>query len=606
MLDFILGKDIASYVKRHRGLVVCSLLLTAVSSLFVVVPAYLLQPFVDEGMKTGPDPVVWKIPWIAFDSGSWLSWHRTELVLMDGISPNSLLMLLMLVGFLSVIIRSVTIYLGGLAAAAFSNRAVRSLRIDLFRKFVSLPLGFYHKKKSGELVARATADLTVMQAIIGNVLLGLIEYPLTALVFLSYLFIMNYKLTLLVFFVAPIIIGLIQLFGRKVKKHATIVQDVTADVTSAYQETLLCLKEVHGFFMGANEVKRFRKLAHYLYKRVMHWTRWQLGLGPMMDSTVFLILPAVLIAGKIYFHHTLGELISMVYAFSRVYGPVKRLAVVNNNLKTLQGATKRVFGIMETVPAIQERPGAEELPRHKQSIEFNQVSFGYDPDDLVLKEISLRVEAGEMVAFVGSTGAGKSTLLDLIPRFYDVTSGSITIDGIDIRDVSLRSLRKQIGIVNQEVVLFHDTIYNNICYGYPEKGREEIIVAAKAAYAHNFIVDQPNGYQTIVGDQGTLLSGGQRQRVAIARAILIDPAILILDEPASALDSESERFVQEAIERLKGSLTIMIVAHRLSTIMRANRIYVMEQGRIVESGTREDLLASNGRFRQLHDMQFKE
>lgn len=605
MLKLVLGKDIASYVGRHRALVVCALVLTAISSLFVVVPAYLLKPFVDEGMKVGSDPVAWKIPWISFDPGSWLSWHQTELVLVDGISPNSLLMLLTLVAFVAVLFKSITIYLSGLAAAAFSNRAVRSLRIDLFRKFVTLPLSFYHNRKAGELIARSTADLTVMQSLIATVLIGLIEYPLTALVFMLYLFIMNYKLTLLVFFVVPLIVVLIRLFGRKVKKHATRVQDATAEVTSAYHETLTCLKVIHGFFTGETEIRKFRELADYLYKRIMRWSRWDLGLGPMMDSTVFLVLPVVLIAGKIFFHHTLGELMSMVYAFSRVYSPIKRLALVNNNLKTLQGATKRVFSIMETDPDIQNRPGASALPRHKEFIGFDGVSFGYSTGEFVLKDISFHVEAGEMVAFVGSTGAGKSTLVDLIPRFYDVADGRISIDGIDIRDVTLGSLRRQIGIVNQDTILFHNTIAGNISYGHPEKGTKDIVEAARAAHAHDFIMAQPGGYETVVGDQGVLLSGGQRQRIAIARALLIDPAILILDEAASALDAESEKYVQEAIERLQGSRTILVVAHRLSTIMRANRLFVMEGGRIVESGSPEKLLALNGRFRQLHNLQFR-
>ncbi len=605
MLNFILGKEIASYVRRHRGLVVCCLLLTVVSSLFVVVPAYLLQPFVDGGMKTGSSPVVWKIPWIAFDQGSWLSLHRTDLVLVEGISPNRLLILLTLVAFASVLLKAITIYLASLAGAAFSNRAVKSMRVDLFSKFIALPLGFYHNKKSGELVARSTADLTVMQGLIADVLIGIIKHPLTAIVFLCYLFLMNYRLTLLVFFVVPIIVGMVRLFGRKVKKHAIRVQDATAEVTSAYQETLLCLKVIHGFFMGESEVKKFSDLAEHLYKRVMHWNRWHLGLGPMMDATVFLILPAVLIAGKIYFHHTLGELMSMVYAFSRVYAPVKSLALVNNNLRTLQGSTERVFAIMATVPDIQERPGAKALPLHRESIRFNGVRFAYLSDMLVLKDISFNIKAGEMVAFVGSTGAGKSTLLDLISRFYDVTGGSISIDGIDIRDVTIESLRRQIGIVNQDILLFNDTIANNIGYGQPDKGMDEIMEAAKAAHAHDFILAQPNGYQTIVGDQGILLSGGQRQRLAIARAILVDPTILILDEAASALDAESERLVQEAIEKLQGGRTILVVAHRLSTVMKANYIYVIERGSIVESGTREQLMAMNGRFRQLYEMQFK-
>lgn len=605
MLDRILGKDIAFYVRAHRGLVFVSILLTAVSAIFVVVPAYLLQPFVDEGMKTGSDPVTWKIPWIVFDFQSGLSWHRTELVLVDGVSPNRLLILLTFVAFLSVLFKSITIYFSQLAAAAFSNRAIKSLRIDLFDKFISLPLGFYHKRKAGELISRATADLTVMQATIANILIGLVQNPLTALAFLIYLFIMNYKITLLVFFVGPVIVGLVRILGRKVKKHSTRVQDAISDVTSAYQESLLCLKVIQGFCMDEVESSKFSLLADRLYKKVMHFNRWLLAVGPMMDSTLFLVLPVVLIAGKVFFHHTLGELISMIYAFSRVYAPIKGLARVNAELRTLQGATERVFGIMKTIPEIENRPAAKILPRHAESIEFKGVSFSYEPGMPVLEDISFRIEKGEMVAFVGSTGAGKSTLLDLVSRFYDVTKGSITIDGIDIREVTLESLRKQISIVSQEILLFHDTISNNIKYGYPGRGMEEVIEAAKAAHAHDFIMDQSKGYDTIVGDRGTLLSGGQRQRIAIARAILTNPSILILDEAASALDAESDRLVQEAIERLRGGRTILVVAHRLSTIRKADRIYVLEDGKIVEYGTRAELMALNGRFRQLHDMQFR-
>jgi subfamily B ATP-binding cassette protein MsbA len=416
---------------------------------------------------------------------------------------------------------------------------------------------------------------------------------------------MNYRLTLLIFLIAPIIVGLIRLFGRKVKKHSRRVQDSVAGLTAAYQETLLCLKIVQGFCMGPGESKKFRKLADEVYRRVMAWNRWHLGLGPMMDSTVFLILPGVLIIGKVYFHHSLGELISMIYAFSRVYSPIKNLARVNNELRTLQGATDRVFGLMQTAPAIRDRPGAKVLPRQDRSIEFQGVSFSYEPGVPVLREIDFIVRAGEMAAFVGTTGAGKSTLLDLVPRFYDVSNGSIKIDGTDIRDATIDSLRRQIGTVSQEVLLFHDTIANNIRYGYPEKGMDEVIRAAKAAHAHGFIVAQGAGYEAVVGDRGTLLSGGQRQRIAIARAILADPPILILDEAVSALDVESERLVQEAVEELMKGRTILVVAHRLSTVRRADRIYVLEAGRIVESGTHAELLAAGGRFRELHDMQFR-
>jgi len=603
MLDKIFGRDIALYIKAHRALITVAIILSALSALFVVVPAYLLQPLVDEGMKSSIEAVEWRIPWIDYTFP--FSVKRAELTLLKGITPNQLLISLAAIAFLSVLLKSITLYLSKLAGAAFSNRAVRRLRIDLAQKFISLPLTFYHKRKSGELIARATADLTVMQNTISTITIGFVENPLTLIVFIAYLLLMNYKLTLLVFIVVPIIVGLVGLFGRKVKKHSTRVQDATAEVTSSYQEIISLLKIIKGFLRERHESDVFKGLAHNLYKKVMHWNRWELGVGPMMDSTMFLVIPGIFIIGKIYFNHSLGEMVSMLYALARAYIPVKNLAKININLRTLQGATARVFDIMHTVPDIQDRAGALTMPKLSDGVEFSHVNFSYKPGELVLRDISFNVKAGQMVAIVGSTGAGKSTLLDLIPRFYDVSSGSIQIDGMDIRDATLSSLRGQIAIVSQESLLFHDTIANNINYDGGRYSEEQIQSAAVSAQAHEFITAFPDGYETVVGDRGMLLSGGQRQRIAIARALLKDPAILILDEPASALDPESEHLIQKAMENLVGRRTIFIVSHRLNTIKRADRIYVLENGAIVESGTHDELMTKNGRYRNLYDIQFE-
>ncbi len=603
MLDKIFGRDVAAYIKAHRSLITVAIILSALSALFVVVPAYLLQPLVDEGMKSSTEAVEWRIPWIDYNFP--FSVERTELTLLKGVTPNQLLIFLAAIAFLSVVLKSITLYLSELAGAAFSNRAVKKLRIDLAQKFMSLPLTFYHKRKSGELIARATADLTVMQGYISMITIGLMENPLTLIVFVAYLLLMNYKLTLLVFIVVPIIVGLVGLFGRKVKKHSTRVQDATAEVTSSYQEMISLLKIIKGFLRERHESDAFKGLAHNLYKRVMHWNRWQLGIGPMMDSTVLLVIPGIFIIGKIYFNHSLGEMVSMLYAFVRAYAPVKNLARININLRTLQGATARVFDIMRTVPDIQDKPGALTMPKLRNGVEFSHVNFSYKPGELVLRDISFNVRAGEMVAIVGSTGAGKSTLLDLIPRFYDVSSGSIQIDGMDIRDATLSSLRGQIAIVSQESLLFHDTIANNINYDGGRYSKQQIQSAAVSAQAHDFIAAFQDGYETVVGDRGMLLSGGQRQRIAIARALLKDPAILILDEPASALDPESEHLIQKAMENLVGQRTIFIVSHRLNTIKRADRIYVLENGAIVESGSHDELMTMNGRYRNLYDIQFE-
>ena len=605
MLKYILGPEIALYVRPYKKLVLISLFLGALSSIFVLAPAYLLEPFVDQAMKTGTDPVTWKIPWITFDAGSWTSWHRTDLVIVENVSPNKLLMLLGFLALFFVMCKSLTEYFSAYIAAVFSNRAAKAMRIDLFKKFVDLHQAFFQSKKSGELIARATADLTMMQSRIAQVLIGLVENPTMALVFLVYLLFKNYMLTLVVFIAAPVIIGLIRLFGRKVKKHAKRVQDAIADVTSLYQETIQCLKVVQGFVKGDSETGKFKEKAEFLYRRVLHWRRWELGVSPMMDVAVFLVMPAVLVIAKTYFNHSLGEIMAMLYAFSRLYAPIRKLARVIANLKTIQGATQRVFKIMATDSDIVDKPGAKTLPRHRDSIEFSLVNFEYFKDEPVLKDVSFKINAGEMAAFVGSTGAGKSTLLDLIPRFYDVIGGSITIDGHDIRDVTLESLRSQVGMVSQDIILFNDTISNNINYSNRGKSIEDIVAAARAANAHEFITSLPKGYETTVGDRGILLSGGQRQRIAIARAILSDPAILMLDEAASALDAESESLVQKAIEDIQGGMTILVVAHRLSTVLKANRIYVLEEGRFVESGSFSELMAINGRFRQLYEMQFR-
>ena len=601
MLERIIGKNIAYYVKQHRGLVAVSIILMAISSILVVVPAFLIQPFVDEAMKFGSEPVVWKIPWVDIQSG----FQRTNRVLLEGITPNMLLLILSGIAFISYFLKSIALYFSQLAAASFANRAIKSLRVDLFNKFLSLPMSFYHKQKIGTLISRSTADLTVMQERIANITIGLVQHPLTAIAFLGYLLLMNYQLTLIVFITIPIIVYLIRLFGRKVKKHSQRVQDAVAEVTSKYQETILCLKIIQGFCRDEWESNKFLQSADQLYKKVMRWNRWYLGLGPTMDSTVFLVFPVVIIVGKVYFRHTFGELMSMFFAFSQAYAPLKNLARVNNELRTLHGATARVFEIMQTEPDLKDRSGAKNMARHKESIEFRQVGFSYEPGSVVLKDLDFKIKAGEMVAFVGSTGAGKSTILDLIPRFYDVNEGGIYIDGVDIRDVTLPSLRKQIGVVSQDVLLFHDTIAHNINYGFHQKDLAEIEKAAQAAYAHEFILAQPNGYQTIVGDMGSLLSGGQKQRIAIARAILTDPAILMLDEAASALDAESEKRIQAAITEMKGKRTILVVAHRLSTIREADQVFVIEKGTILESGKWEELMALNGRFKQLYDMQFR-
>jgi len=606
LITWILGKDIVDYIRGHKWLILGTLIFTSASSLFAVIPAYLLKPFVDLGMLAKEGNITWEIPWISFKEGTFLGFEISKKVLLKEVDQRTILTTLTLIAFGSVLVRSLCAYLGSLLGAAFSTKVVNKVRIDLFQKFLNLHIGFFHGMKTGELVGRANSDLSVMQAKIAEIITGIIEYPVTASVFILYLLYMNYKLTILMVVFVPVFLGVLKVFGKKVKKHAEKVQDNTAELSQRYHEAITCIKIIQGFSQEEKELKRFTHEASQLYKRIMKWYKWHLGLGPLMDSLAFLSIPGMLILGKVVFGHTLGEIISIVFAFSRVYGPVKKLSLINNNIKTLQGSMKRIFEILRTKSEITETNQPIHLQSFNKAIEFKDVWFGYDKTNPVLKGVSFRVHAGEMMAIVGSTGAGKSTLIDLIPRFYDVTRGAILLDGIDIRNIPLKDLRQKIGIVTQDTILFNDTIANNIRYGAKEKTIEDVTEAARLALAHEFIISQPQGYDTVIGDRGVKLSGGQRQRIAIARALITKPSILLLDEAASALDAESDKMIQETIERLKGKLTIIVVAHRISSILNADVVAVLEQGLIVEMGPVKELLSKNGRFNYFYSLQFSQ
>lgn len=604
MLNKILGKEIAVFVKKHKILFYWSLVFTLLFSFFSMIPLLIIKTFIEIVLGSNAETVPLAIPWIAFGKGGISDYEIIKITLMDSISRVRFMGILLIIYAVSIIFKSISEYASGLFTAAFSNRAITDMRTKLFNTFLSLHQGFYHKHKIGNLISRSTADLSLMQTTIAHILIGIIQNPILVICYLCFLFYTDWKMSLIVLFAGPVIIVFTRLFGRKVKKHAKRLQDATAEVTSSYQESLLCLKVIQGLCSEDIQSQKFRQTALQLYKKVMNWYRWQLGLSPMMEIISHCVALFIMVIGYTFFDHSAGDLAVIFYAFSRVYAPIKNLTKINNDLKTLQGSTERVFGIMNTQPSIKDNPGAIELATHKYSVEFRNVSFSYEPGNEVLKNISFNVKAGEMVAFVGSTGAGKSTLIDLIPRFYDVTDGTVIVDNIDIRDITIKSLRKQIGIVHQEVLLFNDSIANNINCGFSDMNMEAVIEAAKKAHAHDFIIKFPDGYKTIVGDRGTLLSGGQKQRIAIARAILMNSNILLLDEVASALDAESEELIQKSIESLKGRCTIFAIAHRLSTIRNADRIFVLENGEIVESGTHKELMNKNGRFRQLYDMQF--
>ena len=499
-------------------------------------------------------------------------------------------------------------YLQAFLMVSVEQAAIRDLRSKVYSHLQSLPLAYFHGSRAGTLLSRITNDVEYLRASLAAGIGNLVKDSLTLAGCLTWVFLASWRLALLSCIVLPPVALALVMIGRKMRRRSNTAQERMADLTNILQETISGARVVKAFGRERAESDRFAAMNDRYFRAFVHLRRVSAAARPVSEYAVVVVAVAMMWFGgrEIFVSHTLEpqQFVLFVTALLSTISPIKSLSEVHTNVQQGIAAAERVFAVLDTSPSIVDRPGARARPRLTDAIRYESVSFAYATDAPVLHEVSFSIARGEVIALVGSSGAGKSTTMDLLGRFHDPTAGRVTIDGVDVRDVTLESLRAQLGIVTQETILFHDTVRHNIAYGRPDASLADLEAAAEAAHALDFIRRLPQGWETVIGDRGVRLSGGERQRLAIARALLKNPPILLLDEATSSLDMESERLVQAALERLMRDRTVLVIAHRLSTVQHADRIIVFEGGRIAASGTHVELLAEGGLYRRLHDLQF--
>ena len=506
------------------------------------------------------------------------------------------------------LLRGIFLYWQNYLMSYVGQHVIIDIRSEVFHKLQRLSMSFYDKNKTGTIMSYVTNDVNALQ---GAMVDNTVELVTESIILIGSIFAMIYldwKLTLFTILTFPIVLYFMNFFGKKIRRSGGMIQEATADITSVLQESVSSARVVKSFVREKYEIERFEKENAANLAANLKNARYMATLTPTIEFVAALGVTLILWYGGnnvIEGDTTAGSLVAFLAYAVNISNPIKRITRVTGNIQKALAAAQRVFDVLDLPEEVTDLPDARPLPAVTGSVSFEHVTFSYNKGDEIIHDLSFSVKPGQAIGLVGPSGAGKSTIASLLPRFYDCDSGTIRIDGTDIRDATLDSLRSQVGIVPQETILFNGTVYDNILYGRLDATKEEIVEAAKAANAHDFIMELPQGYDTMLGDRGVNISGGQRQRIAIARAILKNPRILILDEATSALDTESERLVQDALNRLMVGRTAFVIAHRLSTIKNADRILVLEKGRLAEDGTHEELMEKNGLYAHLYQIQYR-
>lgn len=611
MKEFL--KVLRRFVPPYKKYLILSLFFTLLSAILNVFSFMVIIPILQILFKINDVSGVAYTPWSEMTS------DNAKEVLMDNAAyymnciteeygASTVLLLLGLFLVFMTLLKTASYFGSSAAIIPLRTGIVRDMRTQLYNKVVSLPIGFFTNERKGDIIARMTGDVTEVENSIVTSLDMLIKNPIFIIIYFTTLLYVSWELTLFTICVIPVLGWVMGAVGRKLKANSLVAQQKLGETTSQMEETLGGLRIIKAFLAEKKMSNRFLKCSNELRSAIRKVATRQAMAHPMSEFLGTGVIVLVLWFGGtlILSENSPITAAAFIYYLTILYSiinPLKDLSKASYNIPRGLASMERIDAILKAENPIVDGKKGVEIPDMKEGIEYKDLSFSYDGERQVLKNINLKIEKGKTVALVGQSGSGKSTMVDLIPRYYDVQEGRITIDGVDVRDMKVKSLRSLIGNVNQEAILFNDSFYNNITFGVENATMEQVIEAAKIANAHDFIMETEEGYDTCVGDRGCRLSGGQRQRISIARAILKNPPILILDEATSALDTESERLVQEALERLMKTRTTIAIAHRLSTIKNADEICVLRDGEIVERGKHDELIQLNGVYKRLNDMQ---